>query len=506
MKPFFTLYLLLTTTLSFSQQLTLENLGPNVNTPHSELNPIISANGRKLYFIRSDHPENNNGTEGSQDIWYAELDSTGTWGKAIHAPRELNRGDYNTLFNVSPDENQLLIGGAFDEQIFWGIGFSMIRQANNKWQPPKYLDIKKFDKLCRGEYSSACMGADNKVLILSFSEKEYSKVNNLYVSFLQPNGKWSEPVSLGHSVNTAADETTPFLAADGVTLYFSSDRYGGLGLNDIYMTKRLDSTWRNWSKPVNLGSPVNSAEWEGYYSVPAAGNIAYLVSYKNSLGKADIFKVRTSEATKPKPVVLVNGRVFNAKTGNPIEADITYEELPTGAVAGRANYQSGGIFNLVLIYGKNYGIIAKAEGFIPVSVNIDLRNEGGYTEMTKNLMMVPIEKGQIIRLNNIFFNTGKSDLKAESYPELERLAELLLKNPNIKIEISGHTDDIGNEMDNLILSETRARAVYLYLLSKGVYTLRLVSRGYGEARPIAENNNDENRQLNRRVEFKILEQ
>lgn len=491
--------------LAGAQQLKLENLGAKINSAYSELNPIISVDGKTLYFIRSGHPQNKGGLNGSQDIWISKSIDSITWEEAQRAPDELNRTNYNTLWNVSPDGNHLLIGGAYDDQLFWGVGFSLISRANNQWLPAKYLEIKKFDKICLGEFSSACMGADNKLLIISFSEKEGSTINNLYISFLQNNGAWSEPMSLGKDVNTEFDESTPFLAADGMTLYFSSDRPGGIGQHDIYMTRRLDESWQKWSVPVNLGKPINSEVKEGFYTLPASGDVAYLVSNHQSLGKADIFRVRTTAETRPEPVVLVKGRVYNSKTKTPVEATITYEELPSGQIAGSANFQSDGEYNLVLRYGKNYGIIAKSNGYIPISVNIDLQKDNAYEERRIDLEMVPIEKGLTIRINNLFFNTGKWELKEESTPEMERLVEFMKQNKKVRIEISGHTDDIGQEADNLALSENRAKAVYDYLVSKGVSSNRLLSKGFGEGKPLFENSTEENRQLNRRVEFKILE-
>jgi outer membrane protein OmpA-like peptidoglycan-associated protein len=349
------------------------------------------------------------------------------------------------------------------------------------------------------------MAFDNKTLIISFSEKEESPINDLYVSFLQPNGRWSEPVSFGDTVNTKDDETTPFLAADGVSLYFSSNRKGGLGSNDIYMCKRLDNTWRKWSKPINLGAPINTKDWDAYYTIPASGDLAYLVSYQNSLGKGDIVRVKTKTATKPKPVILIKGKVLDAKTNLPVEAEITYELLPSGEKVGVAEFISkNGDYVLVLPYGKNYGITAKAIGYVPISLNYDLTVENKYKEIKKDLMLVPFEKGSVVRLNNLFFDSGKATLKKESYPEIERLIQLLKDNADVEIEIAGHTDDIGSDNDNLILSGNRSAAVKEYIISKGIAEGRINCRGYGEYKSIVKNDTEENRQLNRRVEFKII--
>ena len=488
-----------------AQQLETENLGANINSKYSELNPIISADGKTLYFIRSNHPENIKGDSDSQDIWYSTKDEQGIWQPAKHADVYLNRQDYNTLFNVSSDGNKMLISGPYSDGINSRIGYSFLTRNGNVWNDPQFLHIKKWESRFKGLYSSACMAFDNKTLIISFSEKEESPINDLYVSFLQPNGRWSEPTSLGDTVNTKDDETTPFLAADGISLYFSSNRKGGLGSNDIYLSKRLDNTWRKWSKPINLGAPINTKDWDAYYTIPASGDLAYLVSYQNSLGKGDIVRVKTKSITKPKPVILIKGKVLDAKTNLPVEAEITYEILPSGEKIGVADFISkNGDYVLVLPYGKDYGITAKAIGYIPISLHYDLTIEDKYKEIRKDLMLVPFEKGSVIRLNNLFFDSGKATLKKESYPEIERLIQLLKDNADVEIEIAGHTDDVGSNDDNLILSGNRSAAVKEYIVSKGIKEGRINCRGYGEYKSIVKNDTEENRQLNRRVEFKII--
>ncbi len=487
-----------------AQQLEIENLGDKVNSKYAELSPIISADGKTVYFIRSNHPQNFKGDTLTQDIWYAQLSDDGTWNEAIHAGSDLNRSQYNTLFNVSTDGNRMMIGGAYSEGVNWGVGFSFIERNGDKWSDPKYINIKQFDKLCRGEYSSACLLSNNKILVLSFSENEDSKINNLYVSFREVNEKWSKPTAIS-SINTEYDETTPFMASDGITLYFASDRPGGFGLKDIYMCKRLDDTWQKWSTPINLGQPINTERAEGYYTIPASGNVAYMISNQNTFGKTDIVRIKTKEINKPKPVVLLSGKVMNANTQELIEAEISYEVLPSGKEAGTSNYLTkNGDYKIILPYGKNYGISAKAKGFIPISINVDLTKEEEYKEIRRPLLLVPIEAGQIVRLNNIFFDSGKSTLKTESFPELDRLVKIMKENPSMNIQIAGHSDDVGDEEINLKLSIERALSVENYLQSQSIKTTRVVSTGVGKSKPIGSNDTDEGRQLNRRVEFKIL--
>lgn len=492
-------------TLFAQQTYEIANLGENINSPYAELNPIISADGRTLYFVRSNHPENTNPTEG-QDIWMSEKDQAGKWQKAVRLGKQLNRQQFNTLFNVSPSGNRMLIGGAYDNGVYWPVGFSFVDKKGGEWGEPTQLRIKKFDKMFNGVTSSVNLLTDNQTLILSFSEEDDSKANDLYVSKLGKNGRWSEPVPLGPTINTTYDESTPFMAADGVTLYFSSNRPGGYGQNDVYLTRRLDDSWQKWSEPINLGPQINTEQWDGYYTIPASGEVAYMVSYKNTLGKADIVEIKLSKLAKPEPVVLINGKVINAKNNEHVEAQIIYEVLPSGNEAGKTSFWSkSGDFKIVLPYGKNYGISARAAGFIPVSINIDLTKPGEYREIIQNLTLVPIETGQVIRLNNIFFDEYSDVLKEESKPELDRLVRLMKDNNSMVIEIAGHTDAVGSDQENQLLSDKRAAAVKKYLTDKGIRAARLFSIGYGETQPVADNNNDIDRQLNRRVEFKILQ-
>lgn len=507
LKACFTLLAVVLTTLCEAQNTyEITNLGTAVNSAYSDINPVVSADGKSLYFIRSNHPENFNSENGeSQDIWVSEKDEAGNWKPAVHLDKSLNRQQFNTVFNVSHGGNRLLIGGSYVNEVFWGLGFSFVDRKDGQWGEPHELSIKNFDKMCLGFSASAYLVNTNQTLLLAFSEEEGSKLNDLYVSKQLPNGKWSQPLALGKSINTPNyDESTPFMAADGVTLYFSSNRPGGYGQNDIYLTRRLDDTWQNWSEPVNLGPQINTEQWDAYYTIPASGNVAYMVSYKNTHGKADIVEIKLSK-DKPEPVALLAGKVLNSKTNEPVEAQIIYEVLPSGNEAGKTSFWSkSGDFKLVLPYGKNYGVSARASGYVPVSVNIDLTKTGDYKEITRNLMLVPIETGQVIRLNNIFFAEYSDTLQEISIPELNRLVRLMKENNSMSIEIAGHTDAVGSDAENQLLSEKRANAVKNYLVKKGIKAGRLFSIGYGESQPIADNNNDVDRQQNRRVEFKIL--
>ena len=490
---------------SFAQVYQFENLGDLVNSGYAELAPIISTDGLTLYFHRSNHPKNSFGASNSQDIWYTTLNQEGKWTYAQRLPPPLNNDQFNSIKGVSPDGNTLLLEGAFEKGRYTGKGLSFSHRTDKGWTLPQKIEVINYQKMAQGLYGSSSLSNDGKTLILAFSETHGSNFDDLYVSRLDNEKNiWSQPQSLGEQVNTKFTETTPFLASDGVTLYFSSNRPGGMGKNDIYFTKRLDDTWLNWSEPKNLGPSINTEAWEAYYSIDAEATYAYMISSKNSRGKTDIVRIKLLEENRPDPVVLISGKVYNAKTKTPLKAAISYEILPQGENAGYAHSSSSGDYKIVLPYGKNYGFLAETAGFVSISDNIDLTQIAEYQEIERDLFLVPLEVGETVRLNNIFFDFGKYQLRPGSYPELERVYKLLAENPNLSIEIGGHTDDVGPSEENTVLSLNRAGAVKKYLIDKGIPDNKVKAGGFGEARPLVPNNSESNQQLNRRVEFTIL--
>ena len=491
--------------------LKIENLGNKVNSEFAELRPTVSADGNLLFFICENHPANTKyrSVRNSQDIWYAERDSSGIWSKAMHLGYPLNTTHYNAVYWISPDNNRILIRGAFIDGDYVGNGISMSHlTVQGYWSKPQVLNIKNYNKYDRGRQSGASMAHDGKTLLLYMTQDKDSYDNDIYVSFLEGGDHWSEPRSIGKKINLPKyDEMAPYLASDGITLYFSSNRPGGLGDNDIWMSHRLDNTWQKWDEPVNLGTPINTPDWDAFFTLDAGGEYAYMTTSLETYGESDLVRVKLLEKERPKPVVLVSGNVYNAKTKKPLSASLVYETLPDGTEVGNAvSGEMDGAFKIVLPYDKNYSIRATADHFFAVSENLNLDSlvKAGYQEIHKDLYLVPIEIGQVVRLNNVFFDFDKWDLRPESYIELDRVVKLLEENPAIEIEMSAHTDSRGSDDYNFKLSDNRARSVTQYIFSKGIATNRIISQGYGETKPQVPNDTDESRQLNRRVEFKIL--
>ena len=322
---------------------------------------------------------------------------------------------------------------------------------------------------------------------------------------------WSEPINLGDQINTPFAERSPFLHPDGKTLYFCSSGHPGLGKLDIFVSTRLrEDSWTEWSEPVNLGKGVNGVGSDWGYRVNTSGTDAYFAAENlpGNRGGSDIYVHELPRAMRPEAVATIRGIVTDTD-GNPLQVTIKWEDLSTGAEVGRlASDVETGKYFITLPLGKNYGYFAEKDGYYPVAKSVDLRNETEGVDIEVNIQLTPIEKiaeeGMAVRLNNIFFDVNKSNLKEESKTELDRFASMLERVPDGVIEISGHTDSVASERYNRELSQRRAESVVEYLISIGIDPSRLIARGYGEEQPVADNGLEEGRALNRRVEFRFL--
>jgi outer membrane protein OmpA-like peptidoglycan-associated protein len=332
---------------------------------------------------------------------------------------------------------------------------------------------------------------------------------DLYVSFKDKEGEWQTPVNLGKAINTPFIERTPFLHPDMKTLYFSSDGHGGLGRLDVYKTTRLDDSWTNWSKPVNLGKSINTPENDWGYKVSTDGKRAYFAFMKEKEQGQDLYQIDLPKNMQPNEVSTVSGTLTD-RIGNPLFAEIIWEDLETGKEVGRLKSDpETGTFFITLPNDKKYSYYIEKDGYFPKSNNIDLTDKNKQVELKETLSLVKIEEmiagEQTMQLKNLFFDPNKYVLKEASYLELNRLANLI-KKYDLKIRIEGHTDSEGTEKDNLLLSQNRANAVKEYLVEKGFDATKIFAKGYGETKPVAENKTPTGRQLNRRVEVLFLKE
>src|SRR6476661_374088 len=517
---------------------------PGLNTERNENSPMVSADGRFLYFARvmGDPNAIDSPTGYDSDTFVAERGADGQWGQvqALGPPVNTPEASNYPLY-VAPDGQTLLMSGRYSpEGKLIGAGLSRTqRQADGRWSMPQPLPAGTGTRSDFGvrNYTS-CLDASGTALLVSAVLKTNLSNTDLYLCRLQPDGSWSSPQLLPAPLNTEGNETAPFLAPDGKTLYFTSDTHPGYGGNDIFVSTRLDDTWMKWSEPLNLGPAVNSVRDEMYYTAGAAGDYAYL-AVDNGSGNSDIYRLVLPPTLRPAPTLLVRGRVLDAVTNQAIHtAEVRYEQLPTGSEAGVVLPAAAGSFEAVLPGGQLYGLRASANGYLSVNENLDLTDLKKYGEVTQDLLLMPIlpptealtattpklNTGPAaalpatvqgvaapapvaeapIALHNVFFVQSKPVLLPGSFPELARLAQTLQEHPSLRLRLDGHTDNGGDPKANLVLSQQRVAALKAYLVKQGVAESRLETQGWGDTRPVAPNDSEANKRKNRRVEFVIL--
>ncbi len=475
-----------------------ENLSKSINTKHKEFSPAISPDGKTLFFSRM--------IDSDVYFYQSELQADGSWSKAKKVGYPFDKIPDAIGYNKSPDGNILLMRGVFSGLKQVARGYSFCKKTTNGWSNPIKLDIDNYEKYDRGKHFSAWLGADEQTLIMEMDPVKDSDNGNLYVSFLKPDGTWSEPKDLGPTINTSETLSgTPFLAADGKTLYYTTNKYDNYGISDIFVTKRLDDSWTNWSTPQNLGKVVNTSKFDAYFSIPASGEYAYLVSTENSIGQHDIFQLKLPEEAKPEPVTLVKGYILDENTQKPLATTIVAKDLDKGTeLASAHSNPSTGFYELVLPRGKKYAFYAEHEGYYSVRENIDLEKLKSYKEIKKDLRLVPFDYGERMLLNNVFFVPTKAVLLPSALAELDNLYDILKRNPKMRIRLEGHTDNQGDASLNLKLSKERAEKVLSYLVDKGITRDRMEAEGYGGSKPLNDNSTESKRKDNRRVEFMII--
>ena len=477
----------------------LVSLSREVNTQYHDSAPVVSPDGKTLYFTVNDHPENTRG-KGSQDIWFSELSTDGRWTPAKHMAQPLNTNLFNQVLSVSPDGNTLLVRGGSSRD---GIGFSLCRRTNGQWMKPEPQKIDGFEKMCKGRFNGAFIALDASALLLYFSEKEGANYSDLYVCFPSGTNKWTSPQPIS-SLNTRQDEFGPYLAPDNKTLYFASNRPGGFGSMDIYKTVRQDNSWFKWSVPENIGAPINTGGFDAYFAIGNSDTLVFTTRAFMSAdgGHLDIYTLQRQQEKQPK--IMLSGRVLDLKTGEAVP-DANIRIMKDDEAIGIAEASTDDAYFSTQLHGDgDYFLQVNAEGYLATLDSFSVEPSKIDVSVYRNIYLKQLEVGLSVRLNNIFFDFDKTTLRPESFPELDKVVELLEQNPGLYIEIGGHTDDKGSDSYNETLSQGRAEAVQAYLAGKWIEPERVTAKGYGESKPEVVNDSEENRQINRRVEFTIL--
>lgn len=488
------------------------NVGKAINTADEEYVPVITADESEMFFTSRRKNTTGGGMDPAigdyfEDIYYSKK-VDGKWEPAKNIGEPVNSKFHDATVGLSIDGSKLFIYRDNEK----GIGSIYVTQKEgNNWSEPEPLPKPITSKY---QETSACYSYDGNTIYFVSNRPGGKGGKDIYSSTKDKDGNWGEAVNLGAVINTPEDEDAVFLHPDGKTLYFSSKGHNTMGGFDIF--KSVYEKGR-WSTPENIGYPVNTSDDDVCFVLTASGDYGYFTSIRpDGEGKRDIYKVAfLDEINKPK-LTLLKGVITDKKTGAPLKATIEIYDNDNDEQVGVFESNSAtGKYMVSLPAGRNYGISVKAPGYLFYSENFNISKDAAFQEVEKNIGLEKLEVGKKVVLKNIFYDYNKATLRASSYNELNKVIELLNKNPKMKIEISAHTDSRGSDAYNNKLSQERAQSCVDYLLQKGIDKSRLIAKGYGESQPVitdaeinklpTEEAKEEAHQKNRRTEFKIIE-
>ena len=451
---------------------------------------------------------------GEQEDFFYSINDNGKWGKSESISNKIN-----TILNEGApslsNDGQLLIFTACDlmgsgdygqnREGFGSCDLFYSQKYNGKWEPAQNMgsNINTANWETQPSYA-----ADGSAIYFIRGKKGggTNRTGDIMVSYLEKDGGWKTPVPLPDYINTVKDEASVLIHPDGQTLYFSSNGHIGFGGYDLFMCRlQPDGTW---SKPVNLGYPINSSDDENSLLVSSSGEIAFFASNRpGGYGELDLYSFPLDESIRPVYTTYMKGLVYDSLTKAKLEARFELVDLETGKLVQVTASNEKGEFFLNIATNKQYALTVNKKTYTFYSKNFSFGDDGTPKDKVflMNVPMIPITNTTITTpLKNVFFDTDKSDLKAKSFVELNKLVDFLNANATIKIELHGHTDNEGDDAHNLTLSDDRAKSVMNYLISKGISKERLKAKGFGETKPIATNETKEGRAENRRTEYVIL--
>ncbi len=479
----------------------------SINSRVSEQYLSISRDGSALFFSRENHRNNKGGIKDEGDIWTSVFEDE-VWSRPENI-QSINDENFTSPIGFTSSGQYFLYNRVRFEK---GIYIGEVWAANSSFENTQKLDISAF--INYSPIQTGNISQDGKYLLVSIETNIGYGVDDLYVCMLQADGSWSRPRNLGYTINTAFQEITPFLAGDNKTLFFATNGRDGKGSFDLYVTTRLDDTWRNWSAPVNL-QEINTPGAETSFVFRAGQDYAYFISTQNSDGYGDIKRIRITEdieevvedtiiemVVEKKPVPGINFSVTNARTGDHIGASISLINEDGDTL----NYvKEDSLFLLESEERSPYRLEFRSQGYLKDFFVVEPSFYHPQGDTVISVALEPLQTGNTVVLKNVLFYRGTANFVEGSEKEMDLIVEMLEENPNVKILLKGHTDNRGDAALNLQLSEERARAVADYLVDKNISTDRIDSKGFGGKDPVASNLYEETRRLNRRVEFEVVE-
>lgn len=469
------------------------NAGDLINTADPEYFPSLTIDGKELVFTRVLGHRN-------EDFFNSHQDEKGNWQKAAPMPGSINTDLNEGAQNISQDGQWLVFTACNRRDGLGSCDLYISYLDNSGWSEA----INLGGRVNSAQWESQpCLSPDKKELYFASRRPGGYGGSDIYVSRLQPNGRWGDPENLGPGINSSGDEQSPFIHADNQTLYFVSNYWPGYGNDDLFLVRR--GPGGDWSKPQNLGYPINTINNDATLFITADGKTAYYASDRaEGKGSLDIYSFELREDVRPIPTLWVRGQVFDIKTKAGLPSTVELTDIANGRIVSTLQTDEKGNYLVTLPIGRDYAFNVNRRGYLFYSDNFLLATNAADSTYRKDIPLQPIEANAKFTLNNIFFGVNEYVLQPASKSELDRLVNLLQENPGLTLEISGHTDNVGKPADNLTLSNNRAEAVKKYLVEKGIAATRLQAKGYGETQPVADNNTEQGRAKNRRTEVKVL--
>jgi outer membrane protein OmpA-like peptidoglycan-associated protein len=470
------------------------NMGDSVNSNVSEYYPSLTIDGKELVFTRRVNNMN-------EDFFVTDR-ADGNWHRSHGLSAAINTNMNEGAQNISEDGQWLIYTGCNFPEGYGSCDLYISYQTPEGWSQPENLGNHINTEWWE---TAPCLSPDKRDLYFASKRPDGYGGSDLYVSHRTASGRWSDPENMGPEINTAGDESSPFMHADNQTLYFTSNGHPGYGGDDLFMVRKGPK--QKWSQVHNLGFPINTIENEGSLVITADGKTAYYASDRSdSRGGLDLYSFELRPDVRPVRTLWVKGRVLDNKTSHGLPSAVELTDLQTREVMSRVQTDETGNYLITLPVGRDYAFNVNRKGYLFYSENFPLSQKSPDSTYNIDIRLQPIEANATVVLKNIFFPVNRFDLQPESQVELDNVVRLLGENPTLRIQINGHTDNAGKPADNLKLSNSRAQAVVNYLVSKGIDVKRLTYQGFGETVPVADNASEEGRARNRRTELKVISQ
>lgn len=483
--------------IRIASQFKPRELSDTVNAFAMQYFPVLTADERELIFTR----RVGGGQDDDEDLVVCKKDSQGRWTRPMPISININSSLNEGTCTISADGRQLIFTSCIGRRGYGSCDLFESRKIGDEWTKPVNLGPEVNSAAWESQPS---LSADGRMLFFVSDRRGGLGNKDIYMSYKLSDDRWTKAENLGDKINTPYEEISPFIHVNGRTLFFASNGKPGFGGYDIYRSERESG---QWTTPVNFGFPVNNHEDQFSLFITADGQHGFYSHEDNhQINASKIFEINVPEELQLRyKSNYVKGIVRDKKTGKPLKAkvelmNINRNELESFVVSDSVT----GEYLIVLTQGADYGLFVNRQGYLFQSLNFNYEVENDLVPIALDVFLEPAETGASAVLNNLFFDLNKYELKEKSVTELDKLIRFLNENPKVRVEISGHTDNAGTPSYNLTLSQKRSQSVASHLISHGIDAGRLVQKGYGAARPLKPNDSEENRQLNRRIEFRII--